>query len=402
MRRSIVVLLVSLLFTQSAWAQEQCVRQTIIPCPTVTPTPAPTTSPTTSPTPVPTPTPHPSIAKWESQMLVKGQKAWDELKAGIAVWKGGGSFDAALGPTYYDMGKVFLKICEYTGDQKWCTAANDAFSVYRDGWIIPIQGGTSGYWGFSNGMMLDFKKNGTANSKTGVQALANKAAYCAAGTPVDYTAGANVSRESAYCILHEINAGLVGGTPDIPYRDRLANQMLSPTPLPGTWTEGPNKGKPYPEGHIWQWINHTYLAPNPFAESPTCAGLDYFQPFMGFLSMQSAIQLYAVTSDPRVIPDLEALARFTWDNFWDPAKKAFVYENCRVNGSYPAKPGAPDLNLLGASVWEWLYAKTGNITYRQQGDQIFQGGVDGAYLDGAKQFNQNYTYSFDYVALRKK
>ena len=61
---------------------------------------------------------------------------------------------------------------------------------------------------------------------------------------------------------------------------------------------------------------------------------------------------------------------------------------------------APDLNLLIAPAYAWMYRQTGDITYRQQGDQIFAGGVRSADLDEVKQFNQNYEFSFDYLARR--
>jgi hypothetical protein len=38
--------------------------------------------------------------------------------------------------------------------------------------------------------------------------------------------------------------------------------------------------------------------------------------------------------------------------------------------------------------------------YRDRGDQIFAGGVAGAYLAGTKQFNEQYTASYRYPAYR--
>ena len=38
--------------------------------------------------------------------------------------------------------------------------------------------------------------------------------------------------------------------------------------------------------------------------------------------------------------------------------------------------------------------------YRERGDAIFAGGVQRAWLDGAKQFNQNYMWSPDYIRWR--
>ena len=44
-------------------------------------------------------------------------------------------------------------------------------------------------------------------------------------------------------------------------------------------------------------------------------------------------------------------------------------------------------------MYAFLYAQTGETKYRDQGDALFAGGVDLAWLAGAKQFNQNYWWS---------
>ena len=76
-----------------------------------------------------------------------------------------------------------------------------------------------------------------------------------------------------------------------------------------------------------------------------------------------------------------------------PDAEAFWYD------STDATAAAPDLNLLIAPAYAWLYRQTGDPAYRDRGDQIFAGGVKLAWL-GAKQFNQNYRWSFDYVRWR--
>jgi hypothetical protein len=43
---------------------------------------------------------------------------------------------------------------------------------------------------------------------------------------------------------------------------------------------------------------------------------------------------------------------------------------------------------------------TGDPVYQERGDLIFEGGVEGAWLDQGKQFSQNYRWSFDFVKWR--
>jgi hypothetical protein len=59
------------------------------------------------------------------------------------------------------------------------------------------------------------------------------------------------------------------------------------------------------------------------------------------------------------------------------------------------------LNLLIAPLYGWVSLMTGEEKYRRWGDQIFQGGVWSAQLTGPKQFNQNYRWSFQYLARRE-
>jgi len=91
-----------------------------------------------------------------------------------------------------------------------------------------------------------------------------------------------------------------------------------------------------------------------------------------------------------------------WDNAWVVADQSFWYENWVSDPSipFPAQRGAPDLNLVIAPAFAWVYQQTGDLTYRDRGDAVFAGGVLNAYLAGGKQFDQNYSWSFDYVKWR--
>src|SRR4029077_20628322 len=108
------------------------------------------------------------------------------------------------------------------------------------------------------------------------------------------------------------------------------------------------------------------------------------------------------TGDTRVLPSVKAAMDFLWNNAWVPADQSFWYENAVPDPSiaFPPAPGSPDLNLLIATAYAWLYRQTGDATYRDRGDQVFAGGVLGAWLGGGKQFDQSYKWSFEYVRLR--
>ena len=91
-----------------------------------------------------------------------------------------------------------------------------------------------------------------------------------------------------------------------------------------------------------------------------------------------------------------------WDRNWDVTSQAFKY----VDRAFGADPDtrstgpAPDLNLLIAPAYSWLYRQTGEIRFRDRGDQIFNGGVRSSWIGDGKHFNQNYLYSINYVKWR--
>jgi len=116
-------------------------------------------------------------------------------------------------------------------------------------------------------------------------------------------------------------------------------------------------------------------------------------PFMFALTAEALIKWHEATGDPRVLPALKTGADWIWAKAWLPEKKAFVME-------LPGSESAADLNLLTVPVYGWIYAQTGDKSYIDKGDQIFTGGVDGAWLDQGKQFNQNYRWSMDYLKWR--
>jgi hypothetical protein len=211
--------------------------------------------------------------------------------------------------------------------------------------------------------------------------LSQKGAYAADSTALQTTANPMLSREVAFSMIAYLNAEALGE----PRRARLA--FLADQAL----------------GHIEQWfVMKNSRAPTPFALVPKAAGQYYLQPFMVGLTMQALIQYWEVTYDARVLPAVRTALDALWERAWVPEGQAFWYQNWvpQASMSFPAQPGAPDLNLLIAPAFAWLYAQTGDAKYRDRGDQVFVGGVKGAYLAGAKQYNQNYMWSFDYVRWR--
>ena len=307
--------------------------------------------PQTSPT-LPLP---PELDTWEANMLTYGEK---HGKALIELLKDP-DVDPSVAATEYDAIRVFREIGRYTDDSKWNAYLVAAVKAYRDQYVLPLKGDVPGYWNFTEGLRLHYQFTYDQKSRDAIILLSENAAYAADSTPLEQTVPSDFSREVAYAINSYLDAELVGA----PRRDRLDdlfNQAL---------------------GHLDQFL----------AAGDTT---DY-APFMFALTAEALIRYHSQVEDnPRIVTKIAALADWTWNNAWVAADEAFWY---RAND--PSQ-GAADLNLLIAPVYAWLFQQTGKLNYRDQADQIFAGGVKGAGLDEARQFNQNYCYSFEYVRWR--
>jgi hypothetical protein len=122
--------------------------------------------------------------------------------------------------------------------------------------------------------------------------------------------------------------------------------------------------------------------------------------YMTGLMHDALIKYYTyVQADSRIPPAIKKTLDWMWSTQWVSTSQAFKYvsENMSTGTTAPA----PDLNLLILTGYAWYYKQSGNATYKTQADAIFAGGVNGAYLTGYKQFNQNYTSSYRYLLYRQ-
>ncbi len=334
---------------------------TVTPSPSMSPSPSPSASPSASPSVSPSPSPSlvpiPELAQWEAQMTSYGSLHCQNLNNPNI------NFDTHLAATYYDAEWVFYQIGDYTGDNTWYNCAQAAESVYRDNYVAPNNGTVPGYWGFSHGVTKDYLTTQDTESHDTVVLLSQNQAYAPDWTPLSWTQNANMSREVAYAIMSYLNAEKVGEA-HRPRCEQLVDQSLN---------------------HLDQWF-----------VSQTA---DYVRPFMFALTAQALISYDAqIGGNAQILPALENGANWIWDHTWQPASQAFMYTDHNVP-SGDTSP-APDLNLLIAPVYAWLWHQTGNPIYRDRADQIFAGGIVGAWLVNGKQFNQNYRWSFDYIKWR--
>lgn len=282
------------------------------------------------------------------------------------------SVDSALNSTYYDAEQVYLQISDYLkakGDSRWqsfLSYASAAQHIYADRYVIPNNGNVPGYWNFTTGLRLQAQKTGDTVAKSTAILLSKNAAYTGDGTELDWTTNYDRSREVAYVILSYIDSELLGEAPRA-RRIIMVNQAY---------------------GHLDQWFTK-------FSWQTSGGNL---QPFMVGLTCYALIEDWRTTSDARLIPALRKAADWLWANAWVASGEGMWYE--WDWGQPKPTSAAPDLNQLIAVTYAFLYHQTGETQYRDQGDALFAGGVKHAFLDGAKQFDQSYRWSFDYVTWR--
>lgn len=296
--------------------------------------------------------PPPELDRWRTQMIAAGQALCTYLAEPHTD-------DELLSSVYYDAQRVFFQIADYTGDGKWNICAQRAAAIYRDKYVLPNNGAVPGYWNFTHGLTMDYLRTRDPVSRQAVILLSQNAAFARDGTPLEWTASADLSREVAYAITSYLNAERVGA-PRRPRLTQLVDQAL---------------------GHIQEWFVRRSAA--------------RVAPFMVGLTSEALIDYYEATRDPRIPPAIKLALDESWVDAWVPPAFAFRYDD-------RDRALAPDLNLLIAPAFAWLYRHTGDRVYLDRGDQVFAGGVKGAYLGHGKQFNQNYRWSFDFVRWRQR
>jgi hypothetical protein len=295
--------------------------------------------------------PIPGFKIWEEKMMVYGRKQMNEKQINILqdpqceryVW-------------YYDGQRVFYQIAAYTGDTQWYKFAADSMANYRD-YIFELERSVPGWRVFPHGLYMDYILTGDEKSKEAAIFLSKNSAYASQGGGADE----KYSRETAYCI----NSYLIAESLGEPRHEQLEQAVE------------------YALGHINQW----------FVENSS----DNWAPFMFGLTCEALISYYQqIKKDPRIISAIKLGLDECWKKSWIEKDQAFFY---RADNP---RDGSPTLNLLIAPAYAWMYLQTGDIIYRDRGDKVFEGGILKTYLDGGKQFSQNYRWSFDYIKWRNE
>ena len=117
--------------------------------------------------------------------------------------------------------------------------------------------------------------------------------------------------------------------------------------------------------------------------------------------LNDALLLYyeVIEPDNRIESAVRKSIDWLWATQWQSSKLTFNYYSGLCEGKGSTTP-SPDLNGFFLEAWGWMYRRTGDQNFREQADLILQGGVQGAWLYGPKQFNEHYHHSWRYLWYR--
>lgn len=308
-----------------------------------------------APTSIP---PIPDLALWQSDMTQLGTKwcAYDAAHPAI-------SLGYQADDWYYDGGRVFLQMADYTGDYaQWVPCAERILSEY--GTIVNNNAGQIQlYEKFPYGLAMNYLRYGDQTSK---QAVIN----------LDTTA--TLAGDFGY------------GTLANPYYMRELSYAID------SMVAGQEIGQPQ---SVWLPIA-VNAALNQIDEDYVSDPWQFDQPFYGGLMAEALITYYDnVSPDPRIPPAIKTMLDWYWNNAVNHTTGQTDY-----NPLYVPSYTFYDLNDLFDPAYAWYWNLTGNNTYQQEGDLLFQSDLttdanDDITYDG-KIFSQTYKWSFDYVRWR--
>lgn len=302
---------------------------------------------------------------------------------------------ASLLSTYYDGELGAYKLADYFGTTaNYYDYADNLNTAYAVNYGRVYSWGVPGYWAFGEGLAERYIRRADASALSDLDDLCASAAYHVSGSlPVSNVDRHELSREWSYCVLNLIQLSrcqsLTAG--QISRRDACYADLLT---ILDDWAVGQTAS--------------------------------YYRPFMGAILAHALISYYdhvaSAGQKTTIQSALATLATHTWDTCWDEAGQALLYtDRIGVNppdawaSSEDGNP-APDLSMLIAPWYAWLWMKTSDTAWRTKAESIFNGGLpiysgsfwsSGAYLGtrsasnpNGKHINQQLVWGskyFDYI-----
>ncbi|CAA9331358.1 MAG: hypothetical protein AVDCRST_MAG40-1921 [uncultured Gemmatimonadaceae bacterium] len=276
---------------------------------------------------------------------------------------------------YYDRAMIYYVWWARTGNPTYLQRAHALVLDYRRNYVERWGYGVSAHWALFDGLALHYLLTGDEASRVAVGRMAD---VLVASYYMDNLG--SVSAEMDNRIQSRVLLGFV-----------LADEIRAPSRTGQNWA-----------GRAREALTKILAAQSAdgayrFRQGNQCG---YNKPFMVGLLNDAMIRYFTLFErDGRILPSIKKSVDYMWTNDWRSSANAFVYLGGPCSGAPTGT--AIDLNNLISTGFGFVYQQTGDPTYRTRGDQVFTGGVTGAFLAGTKQFNQEYTSSHRYLTLRQ-
>jgi hypothetical protein len=284
----------------------------------------------------------------------------------------GPKWDAGNSISGYERGMIYYVWWARTGNPAYLDRANQTVVNYRDKYLIPAQWAASPHWSQTESLYLHWLMNGDTQSRDAVLHIAGN--FIAFDPPLDKMEGSWLENR-------------------VQTRVMMAWWMAEKIEGKGsTWSKYLDKDIPRvlkvqsPDG-AWKFAN------------TTCGGsLNYMSGMLAdFLT-----RIYDQRPgpyNPAILASMTKLGNYLWDTQWRGAKDpSFNYFSVFCQGG-GGPSSAPDLNGLIVPLFGWLGKTTGDKTWFEKGDQVFDGMRNAStYL--YRQFSESYSSSFRYLGYR--
>lgn len=342
-----------------------------------------------------------AFATYESRFATWAERHW--LSYGPR-WEGNGGAG-------YDLAKCYYVWHERTGNSIYLARAHALALDYRDrhvcsgvkssfnplGWQ-----GSPEWWGQYLGFLLHYKHTNDAKTLSCI------------GHNGDLHAYEVVDRRTTAKITGSWNAG----RPMYQDFNALYAALLTNAPSIGAPSDTSATGKAA-GGHNWQaaldqlisdFITTQNTAGYWRFEGPT--GQIWFYPYQMGLMMNCLVTYWMhVKQDPRIPGAIKKCCDWLWNVARDPVKGTFRYvqeSNVPEGEMYSATGAGAELTAMVLNGFGFVYYFTGDATYKTRGDDMMTNIMlsdgsntpPGAYLDGYKQFQEVYSFSYMYPKFR--
>ncbi len=282
---------------------------------------------------------------------------------------------AADGPrwetaNYYDRARIYYIAWARSGEPAWLQRAHALAVDYRDRYLIANRNQPSAHWAQMAGVLLHHWATGDARSRDSLLAVAESFS-----TPYYLANLADTGAEMDNRMQARVLTSLLYAAAIRPGDASLAARLRSALAA----------------------ILRSQAQDGAFRFTRVqCGGA---KPFMTGMLVDALIEYHdQFESDPRIAPAIRRAIEYLWTSTWDEASQSFWYleRDCQDEKREPA----PDLNLMIVNGFGFTYARTGEPVWRERGDRIFAAGVDKAWLQASKIFNQTYATAYRYPAYR--